>query len=561
MQRTTLFVVGLVLTASLAGAAGPALAQSDDDVVTLTIEVVNPSTNQRLGGVTLVATWDGGGESRVTTASNGRVFIDVPEAASVEITPDDASYTRNDPYRIRVATEREHTIEVFRKADLDVVVDDAEGPVEDARVALAQDGIEVVSGRTDADGLFQSGTVAQGRYTLTAVKPGYYRFTEEVIVAGSPEETVRIERGRVDYDIVVEDPHFDPAEPVSDATVSIDGVGEFQTDQRGGAAVLLPVNSEVEIDVSKDGYETVTRTASVNESAGSVAFDISREPSLSLTALNERVVVGEVVPVEVTNAYGEPASGVAILVDGERVARTDSNGRATVRIQESGDRSIQARQGETTSASVTIRGIGEGSEGGEGAQTATAQETTAATTAPAEGSGSSPLTTYGPIVAAIVGLLVVLGLVALYWRRRKDRTADPSAWADDPLEPTGSAGSVGFDDDTGAGATAGEATETGGASQTADETDAGTETGSEEARSETEPGDAETATESEEAESETEGASDATETAPESDATETDPDATETQTESETDGTESEPTDAEPEADSDTEPSGDDEQK
>ena len=97
MQRISLIVAGFVLVASLAGAAGPALAQSDD-MVTLTIEVVNPSTNQRLGGVTLLATWDGG-ESRATTASNGMVFIDVPEAASVEITPDDPSYTRNEPDR------------------------------------------------------------------------------------------------------------------------------------------------------------------------------------------------------------------------------------------------------------------------------------------------------------------------------------------------------------------------------------------------------------------------------------------------------------------------------
>ncbi|WP_136590185.1 carboxypeptidase regulatory-like domain-containing protein [Salinigranum halophilum] len=443
MQRISLIVAGFVLVASLAGAAGPALAQSDD-MVTLTIEVVNPSTNQRLGGVTLLATWDGG-ESRATTASNGMVFIDVPEAASVEITPDDPSYTRNEPYFIRVATEREHTIEVFRKADIDVSVRDAEGPVADARVALSQDGIEAVSGRTDTDGQFRSGTIAQGRYTVTVVKAGYYRTTQDVIVAGSPEETVQIERGRVDYDILVEDPHFDPAEPVSNATVSIEGAGESVTDDRGSTASLLPVNSELEVTVSKEGYESVTRTVTTNESAGSLAFELSREPGLSLTALNERTVVGEMVPVEVTNAYGEPASGVTILVDGEAVAQTDQNGRATVRIEEPGDRSLQARRGGTTSESVTVRGIGEGGATESGATTDAGDQMTGTETD--DGSGGAATGLLGPIVA-LVGLLVVLALGVLYWRRREARSADPSAWADDPLASTERSGGVGFGDDT-----------------------------------------------------------------------------------------------------------------
>ena len=443
MQRISLIVAGFVLVASLAGAAGPALAQSDD-MVTLTIEVVNPSTNQRLGGVTLLATWDGG-ESRATTASNGMVFIDVPEAASVEITPDDPSYTRNEPYFIRVATEREHTIEVFRKADIDVSVRDAEGPVADARVALSQDGIEAVSGRTDTDGQFRSGTIAQGRYTVTVVKAGYYRTTQDVIVAGSPEETVQIERGRVDYDVVVEDPHFDPAEPVSNATVSIEGAGESVTDDRGSTASLLPVNSELEVTVSKEGYESVTRTVTTNESAGSLAFELSREPGLSLTALNERTVVGEMVPVEVTNAYGEPASGVTILVDGEAVAQTDQNGRATVRIEEPGDRSLQARRGGTTSESVTVRGIGEGGATESGATTDAGDQMTGTETD--DGSGGAATGLLGPIVV-LVGLLVVLALGVLYWRRREARSADPSAWADDPLASTERSGGVGFGDDT-----------------------------------------------------------------------------------------------------------------
>jgi hypothetical protein len=440
-------VVGLVVVASLAGAAGSAAAQSDSEVVTLTIEVVNPSTNQRLGGVDLVARWNGG-EATATTASNGRAFLDVPEAATVEITVEDDEYTRNEPYRIRVATEREHTIEVARQAELDVTVRDAEGPVADARVALRQDGIAVVTGRTDSDGRFDSGTVAQGRYTLSVVKPGYYRSTTEVIVAGSPERTVDIERGRVDYDVVVEDPHFDPARPVSDATVSIERVGDLTTGDRGAASTLVPVNSQLRVQVTKEGYGTATETITVNESAGSTVFSISREPSLSLTVLNERVVVGEVVAVEVTDAYGEPAAGVAIVVDGERVAETDSNGEATVRIEAAGENQLRARRGGTTSDQVTVRGVGEG-----GAEPTAAQETEPATatetaTPGSTGSGLGPLAVFGPIVALVVlGLVLVVGVV--YWRRR----GGDDTWTDGEPDAAGRAtmGGVGTVDDTPAG--------------------------------------------------------------------------------------------------------------
>jgi hypothetical protein len=418
MQWSPLLTVVLVLVASLVGASGPAIAQSQSEQVTLTLEVVVPSSNERLGGVTLVASWEDG-ETRATTASNGKVFVDVPRGASVEITLDDPEYIRNQPYRIRVATEKEHTIEVARKAEVDVVVSDAEGPVADANVVLRQDDTAVVTGRTDSDGVFQSGTIEQGRYTVSVVKSGYYQTTRELIVAGSPERSVTIERGRIDYDVVVEDDHFDPAEPVTDATVSIERVGDLTTDERGAVATLLPVNSELRVQVSKDGYETATRTVSVDETRGSVTLSISREPSLSLTAVNERVVAGEVVPVEVTNAYGEPAADVELLLDGEPVGRTDANGEATVRIDEPGDHDIQARRDGTTSETVTVRGIDEGSSEAQQTETEAAAGTTAVQTTETAGDGGSGiqdlLVTVVPL-ALLLALGVVIALVIV--RRR-----------------------------------------------------------------------------------------------------------------------------------------------
>jgi hypothetical protein len=433
MELRVLLVVGVVAAAALTGASGPATAQSDEEMVTLTVEVVL-SSNERLGDVTLVAEWDGG-ESTATTASNGMAFIDVPRGANVDITVESDEYIRNRPYNIRTATEKEHTIEIARKAELDVVVSDAEGPIADAEVVLRQDGFAATTGRTDANGRFQSGTIEQGQYTVEVVKSGYYRTTENVIVAGSPERSVRIERGRVDYDIVVEDPYFDPARPVPNATVSIERIGDLTTNDRGTVASLVPVNSRLRIEVSKDGYETTTETITVDETAGSASVSLGREPSLSLSTLNERVVVGEVVGVEVTNAYGEPAAGVELFLDGERVAETDGNGEARVRISEPGDHELQARRGETSSTAVTVRGVGEG-EGetdAEAQETDTATPTTGTETPMSGGSGSGLGGLLGPLLALVV-VVALVALVVVYRRRSRNRG---DSWTD------GTAGTAG----------------------------------------------------------------------------------------------------------------------
>jgi hypothetical protein len=83
------------------------IAAQETDGVALTVSVVD-QVSGLVSGAIIVATWDDGNETVVgTTASNGRVFIDVPRGADVEldIRNDDRS-VRNQPRLARDADER-----------------------------------------------------------------------------------------------------------------------------------------------------------------------------------------------------------------------------------------------------------------------------------------------------------------------------------------------------------------------------------------------------------------------------------------------------------------------
>lgn len=122
MKSHTLVVSLVVLTGCLLGTTAVA-AQND---VTMTVTVVDQNGEPVGSGVTVAATWDGG-ETTGQTASNGKVFLDVPEGADVELDIDDDRYVRNQPLLVSDATQRDVDLRVSPQGVATVSVTDTDG--------------------------------------------------------------------------------------------------------------------------------------------------------------------------------------------------------------------------------------------------------------------------------------------------------------------------------------------------------------------------------------------------------------------------------------------------
>jgi hypothetical protein len=393
---TATFVVILLLISPIAG-AGAGAAMTAQETVTLTVSV-ETAAGDGVGNADLTASWEDG-STEATTASNGKAFVDVPAGADVTIEVDHEDYVRNDPYVVEDATEQAVSIEVAQKGALSVEATENNESVADAEVVLRTDGDVVVSGDTDAAGEFDSGVIEQGEYEVSVVKPGYYRETRTVTVDGNVTESVAIESGSVELSISVVDDHFDEPQALEDVQVQVDDVASVRTLSNGESSVRVPVNTELTLETSKDGYESTTKTVTVGEAASEVQLAVNRVDALDLTPANERVVAGERLSVTVTDEYDEAVEGATVRLDGEVVGETDADGTLRFEVSAPGAHSIVAAASGVESDPVEIEAIS-----GESDATATAAETE--TPAPttevfADGFG---------VVLALLALVTVAGV-------------------------------------------------------------------------------------------------------------------------------------------------------
>lgn len=394
-------VVALVLVAICLLAPGVVTA---DDEVTLTVTVVNETGESVGSGATVAATWEGG-ETTGETAANGKVFLDVPDGADVELdVVGDDRYVRNRPLVVSDADEQEVELQVFPQGTAAVTVTDADGePVPDATVRLRRGGNVISSGGTDGDGVFESGTVEQGAYTVQVVKPGFYRVSEDLTVEAATETGVALEAGRVTLDVTVFDDHFADPQRLSDVRVLVaaDGFDANVSTSGGTASLNVPVNTRYRIVAVKSGYDGERRSVSVGEEPRMVNVTAQRTPELVVTVSNERVIVGETTRVAVTNAYDDPVPNVTVRLDGSPVGTTDDRGEVSVGIEEAGERTIDATAGELDSDPVTVTGVDPD------ADTETVTDTASPTADPTETSSSTP--GFG-VAVAVVALVVAFGV-------------------------------------------------------------------------------------------------------------------------------------------------------
>jgi uncharacterized protein GlcG (DUF336 family) len=403
-MRRQLLLVAVMLVSVVAGAA-PAAGQEDS--VTLTVSVVTDSGTP-LGGATIEASWDGG-STTATTASNGKAFIDVPQGADVELLAENEDFIRNLPLVVENAQSEEVTLEVVRKGDYSVRITDTDGPVSNVQVSLSRGGTTIVEGRTNDNGEFSTPVIEQGEYVLATFKSGYFRNVTRIEVGENTSEKLSMRRGTVDVQFRVQDDHFEPPQTLTDAEVSVADVGTQRT--TGGAVTFtLPVNTRYQVSATKEGYVTNQTAYFIGTNPSTRTLTIQREPNLTVVPSNERVVVDERVTVEVTNAYDEPVSGAAVLVDGEQAATTDDDGVARAVIESEGEHEVTAELDGVTSAPVVVEGIAVD----ESTPTASPTATATATGTPEPGP-SVPLPGFTPVTVVLA--LLALAFVALLGRR------------------------------------------------------------------------------------------------------------------------------------------------
>lgn len=398
-----LLVVLVVLSLLPWSAAGTA------ETVTLTVSVENQS-GDAVAGATLNASWDGGSTER-TTAGNGKAFVDVPAGTEVTVSVDHPDYVRNRPVTVTAGENRDLSVPVHWKSSLAVTVEDGEGAVSDARVTAVKDGVVAADGSTSANGSFATGAVEAGSYEVRVAKRGYYRKNVTVDVENETARTVSVEQGSVELAVNVTDDHYGSVRPVAGVTVQVGSVGTVTTLDDGGTSTSVPVNSELAIAASKDGYLNASTELSVGESALAVNLTTNRVPRLDLVATNERVVAGERVVLSVTDAYGDPVANASVRLDGEVVGETDADGRYAPEIPDAGNHTLRAENGSLASDEVSVRAIAENPATSSAASTATSTATPT-TTATRAGGDLRALTL---VVAGVAALLVAVA--GVYWWR------------------------------------------------------------------------------------------------------------------------------------------------
>ena len=406
-------IVGVAVLA-VGGAAGA-------DPVTLTVSVTDQDA-EPVSGVEVVATWEESGETQTatgTTASNGKVFIDVPEGAAVDLDIDDDTYIRNRALTVEEATESTVDLAVSRSGTATVsVVDTRDRPQADAQVRIREGGRTVDRGQTGESGTFASDRLERGTYTLEVVKPGFFETTQEAAVTGSSTATVEIESGAVTLEVRVVDDHFDPPEAIETGAIRVrSSVYDAEVTVTDGSVSLnVPVNAEYTAEVVKDGYDATAVTIPVGESAVSANATAQRTPTLSVTPANERVLVGETTRVSVRNAYDEPVAGATVEIDGTAVGETDDRGELAVPIDAAGERDVVATTGDVTSEAVTIVGVDEAGDVDQSADANPTDDSDDSDDANAT-DGSGETDDGAPGFGVVVAVVALLGAVAVGVRR------------------------------------------------------------------------------------------------------------------------------------------------
>ena len=412
MKRSLVRVVALVV---LVGVTAPAVTggvtAQEQRTVTLT---VTDRAGERVGGVDLTVVWNNGeGSENVTTRANGQALVDVPADATVQVRVTDDEYLRNSPAVFFGVDGGELEVEVSLPGTARVTATDSTGPVEGATARLSGQGLTRTTD-TGVDGLAVLGPVERGDYALRVTEPGYLTNSTGVTLTGEVDRNITLREADRQLTVRVVDDHFDPPRALSEATVSIEGVATLTTGNNGQRGTTVPVNADYILTATKDGYESVVRTVSVDESDTSVTLAVQREEALSVEATSVRVVLGETTRLTVTDEYGQPVAGATVSVDGTERGQTDDQGAYDLTVDSAGNRTVTVSAG-GLSTSAVIEGVEPAAQETPTTTTRTDTPTDASTPTETDAAGGG-----SPGFGATAALAALVALVALVFARARD---------------------------------------------------------------------------------------------------------------------------------------------
>ena len=362
MSRLSVGLLTALLVVSVLAPVAVGGATAQDDTVTVTLSVVD-SNGDPVGNTDLTVTWaDGdGGPKNVTTASNGKAFVDVPNGSDITVEVNDDEYVRNRPFVENNVRGEEIDVPVALSGQATIsVVGENGNPISDAEVRV-REGSTIETLTTDENGEATTDRIEQRSesmaYDLVVEKPGYLNLDSTIAVTGNVSKTVTLRSATRTLNFRVVDGHFNPPRPIEGARVRIPDIGyTSQTFESGETSTSVPVNREYTVQANKDGYNSAAKRVVVEEENKDVTVQITRADALTVESTNDRVVVGESTRIRVVDEYNDPVSNAQVTVDGENVGQTSQSGEFDVSIPRAGNVTIRVLDaGET--ASVTVEGI------------------------------------------------------------------------------------------------------------------------------------------------------------------------------------------------------------
>jgi hypothetical protein len=380
--------VGVLLAVLLVVSVPAAPAAAAE--VTMTVTVVDQNGDSVGSGVTVTATWDDGSDEG-TTSSNGQVLLDVTEGADVKLTISHPDYVRNQALTVRDAGEQSVEMPVWPTGKLTVSVVNTTGAIADADIQLTKNEY-TFHGTTNESGTFATKAIEQGTYTLRVRKSGYVNNVRQVEVDGNVSTTVAMEPGSVDVGFTVVDEHFDTPRRLEGAEITVHREGKqiasVTTLSNGNAGTQVPVNTQLTLRATKDGYNTTEQRISVDQQTKQFKLAISREDAIRVSVLSDRVVAGETTIVEAIDEYGDPVAEAAVLLDGERIGTTDADGELRITVDEAGEHTVQVQLAGLSSEELTVSAFS-----GDGTTTATTSTTTTTTATTTTATSTTSTTT------------------------------------------------------------------------------------------------------------------------------------------------------------------------